>query len=248
MKKNQKTLRMFSLIIFSIGIIIGMVIAGGIVWSNLEASLFDAGISPASNLYLNCPVAITTKEIGKVSASIKNPVDREKDFFVRTHIAEGYLSLLREINQTVTVASNGAEKLSWEIYPEDAVYDRIVMLRVYVSPSYPIPSQGNFCGILVLNISGLTGMQFFYLLLGISLAGVIVGVLLWGKSGHPNDNHTQSLRNALFTLAIFVFGTILIGYFGYWGLGILSFAISILLIGIILGRFYSTRNRPTPLQ
>jgi len=248
MKRNQKTLRIFSLIIFSVGIVIGMAIAGGIVWSNLETSLFDSGISPNSSLNINCPIAITSNEIGKVSASIINSVDREKDFFVSAHIAEGYLSLLREINQTVTVASNGKEEISWEVYPDDAVYNRIIMFRVYVSPSYPIPSQGNFCGILVLNLSGLSGMQFFYLLLGISLAGVIGGILLWGKSGYPNDNHTQSLRNALIALSIFVFGTILIGYFGFWGLGILSFAISILLIGIILGRFISTRNRPTPFQ
>jgi hypothetical protein len=230
------------MLVYSIGILVGMAIAGGMIWSDLETSLFDSGISPDSPLRLNCPIAITTDEIGTVSANIKNTTEKEKSFFVRTHISEGYLSLMREVNQKISVPAGQTEKLSWEISAEDAVYNRVVMFRVYVSPSYPIPSQGNFCGVLVLNTPLLTGTQVFILLLVTSLAGVIIGSILWRKANPTMTDNLLSLTNAMRALAVIIFIMILISYFGLWVLGVLLFAVSILLMGIILGRYYAIRD------
>ena len=241
MENRNKKYRSTSLLIYSIGILVGMAIAGGIIWSDLETSLFDSGISPDSPLRLSCPVAITRDEIGKISATIQNPTEREKSFFVRTHISEGYLSLLREINQKISVASGGKETLTWEIYASDAVYERVVMFRVLVSPSYPIPSQGNFCGVLVLDIPWLTGTQTFLLLLIISLASVIGGSILWRKANPTMTKSLHSLTSAMNALAMIIFFMIGISYFGLWVLGIALFAISILMMGIILGRYYAVR-------
>ena len=242
METRDQKRNITSLLIYSIGILTGMAIAAGLIWSDLEASLFDSGISPASLLQLNCPVAISTHETGMISATIENPTEKEKSFFMRTHISEGYLSLMREIKGQVSVPPDDKETISWEIFAEDAVYDRVVMFRIYINPSYPLPSQGNFCGVLVLDIPWLTGTQFFITLLVISLAAVIGGSILWRKANPRMTENTQSLTNAMNALALIIFGMIAISYYGLWVLGIVFFAISILLMGIILGRFFAMRR------
>ena len=239
MNNRKKSLRGISLILYSIGILIGMAVGGGIIWGDLEASLFDSSIKPKSSLSLSCPVVITTNEVGKVSATLKNPVEREKKFYVRAHISEGYVSLKREIDQQIPVAPGEKGRVYWEIYPEDAAYDRIILFRAYVNPSYPVPSQGNFCGVLVLDIPFLTGTQILMLLLGMSLACIIGGSVLWNKANHPMSEDIRSLTNAMYALAIIIFGAILAGYLGVWILGIVIFASSILLIGIIFGRYFA---------
>ena len=238
MNKRQNKLRFLSLTIFTLGILIGMAIAGGIVWGDLEASLFDSSINANSTLRsLKCPIAITTDEVGIIHATLKNPTDREKSFYVRAHISEGYVSLKREINQQITVAPGEKGKVFWEIYPEDAAYNSVVLFRAYVNASYPVPSQGNFCGVLVLDIPLLSGSQFFLLLLVLSLAGILSGRWLWRIANPKRNENSASMGNAMNALATIVFGSILTGYLGWWILGILLFAVSVLMIGVILGRF-----------
>jgi hypothetical protein len=237
MKKRKRTFQITSLIIFSIGIILGMLLSGGVVWGDLEASIFDSSIKAKSTLSLSCPVAITTHEVGEVSATLKNPTDREKSFYIRAHISEGYVSLKREIDQQIPVAPGESEKARWEIYPEDAAYNRIILFRAYVNPSYPIPSQGNFCGVLVLDIPWLTGTQVFLLLVGLSLVCVVSGILLWQKVNRPMNKNVRSLSNAMIGLAVIVYGALLAGYLGIWILGVLLFACIILMLGVIFGRY-----------
>ena len=240
MEKRQKSLRVASLIIYIAGIILGMTIAGGIVWSDLEASLFDSSIKAKSSLSLRCPVVITTHESGVVTAILKNPTEREKNFYIRAHISEGFVSLKREIDQQIPVAPGEKGEASWGIYPEDAAYNRIILFRAFVNASYPLPTQGNFCGVLVVDIPLVTGAQLFILILGIYLACLVGGMAIWKKANRPMNKNVQSITNAMIALGVIIFGTIAAGYFGQWILGVLLFAVSILLIGIIVGRYFSS--------
>jgi hypothetical protein len=237
MDKRQNTLGKISLLIFALGILLGMLVAGTIVWGDLEASLFDASMRPNATLdSLNCPVAITENEIGNISITLENPTERDKTYFVRAHTSAGFVSLKRETNQQISVAANGTEEVEWAIFPDDAAYSRFVLFRVFVAPSAPFPSQGNFCGVPVVNIPFLTGTQVFILLLGLSLGAAIGGTLAWRKIHHPMSAKARSMASAMTALTVVVFGTILVAYLGIWMLGIVLFAISILMIGVIFGR------------
>jgi multidrug efflux pump subunit AcrB len=48
----------------------------------------------------------------------------------------------------------------------------------------------------------------------------------------------RSLTNGMYALAIFVYATVLASFWGFWILGVILFAASLLLIGIIFGRYY----------
>jgi hypothetical protein len=237
MIKRDKTLRIISLLFISIGIILGIAIAGGIIWGDLEASLFDSSIRTKTSIRLNCPVAITSNEVGTVTTTLKNPIDREKTFNVRTHISEGFVTLKREINQQVQVMPEGKEKISWEIYPKDAAYGRIVLFRVFVNASYPVPTQGNSCGVLFFDIPWFTGTQFLILILGITIGCIILGKVLWRKLPPLNDDKGQGINNATNILILIVFASIILGFFGFWIIGLLLFVASILMLGAIIGRY-----------
>jgi len=237
MNKRQDFARRLGLMLYVLGILIGMALAAGVTWSDLEASLFDPGITPNSPLRtLRCPVAITRHETGKIAAALKNSTDVEKNFYTRAHTSQGYVTYLREERKQIRVASGEKGVISWEIYPEDAAFHRLVLFRVYVNAAYPIPSQGSSCGVLVLDIPLLTGTQFFFVLLGLSLAGVIGANVLWQVTNRPMSANLRNMREQSNALAIIVFGALAAGYIGSWILGVVLCAISLLLLGVIIGR------------
>ena len=59
METGKKGLRVLSVILFAVGVILGLAVAGITIWANLEASLFDTGMSGDASLRLHCPVVIT---------------------------------------------------------------------------------------------------------------------------------------------------------------------------------------------
>ena len=96
-------------------------------------------------------------------------------------------------------------------------------------PRVPLPS--------LLDIPLLTGTQFVLLMLGLSLAGIIGGSAIWRKANRPTNKNIQRTTNAMHALAIIIFSAIVVGYFGFWILGLLLFAASILMMGVMLGGY-----------
>ena len=238
--KRNTLLHTLSLLIFVAGILIAMVVAAGIAWSNLEASLFDSSIASKEKLgSLNCPVFITPNEVGIVSATLHNPTEQEKTFYIRTHISEGFVTLKREFNDKIPVPPGEESEVKWEVYAKDAAYDRIVMFRTYVNTSYPLPSMGNFCGILLVNVPWLTGSQVFYLSLVLSLIFVVGGNWWWRKLNAPLEGKMLSVTNAMVALAVIAYGAIAAVLLGQWLVGAILVAISVLAVGVIFGRIYS---------
>ena len=96
---NNRFARVLSVVLFSIGALLGVVLVGITVWADFEAILFDPGIREDTRLgSLRCPVMITSEETGVIRARVKNTLDRPTDLFIRAHISHGYVTLMREVN------------------------------------------------------------------------------------------------------------------------------------------------------
>ena len=62
------------LLLFSLGLIIGLFLWTGSVWADLEGYMFQpATHADKSEFYLNCPNLITKSDFGVISMGIKNP-------------------------------------------------------------------------------------------------------------------------------------------------------------------------------
>jgi hypothetical protein len=81
----------------------------------------------------------------------------------------------------------------------------------------------------------LSGNQAFVLGLLISLLSVAVGFYLWFRASKPLHERGQQMARAMCVLAgIILVGTVL-GLLGWWVLGLIFFAITVLGIGVAIG-------------
>jgi hypothetical protein len=238
MNRKSKIIRTLSVLIFVVGFLLGMALFGIVVWPDLEASLFDTSNRGDARLTgLRCPVMMTAKETGTVSALFKNPLERPVEFYIRTHISHGYATLKREITSNLPLAPGETQTLEWPVTPEDAAYGRLILVRVRLGPKYPLPSRGGSCGILVVNLPYFTGNQIFAFALAASLLGMVVGAGLWVVANRPLNRPGRDVTRAMGALAGSVLIGTVVGLLGWWMFGVIIFTITVLLIGAIVGYF-----------
>jgi hypothetical protein len=143
---------------------------------------------------------------------------------------------MREIKRPIPIPAGGAEIVEWEVYPDDAAYDRIIFFRIYVNAKYPYPSLGGSCGIIMLDTGGLSGQQLFFSLLMISLITTALGLIIWKSKLKPSDPLYLNKVRSRYALITILFSGIVIAYFGSWVIALLILAVGVLMIGIIIGR------------
>jgi hypothetical protein len=237
MMNRNNIFKFFGTLVFSIGILIGFFVLSMMVWGDLEASLFSSSLDAKKSLSsLRCPVFMSPDESGLITAKFTNPTDKDWARYTRAFISEGFVSLMREIKMEVPVPSGGRETAIWEVYPQDAAYDRIIFFRVYVNAKYPYPSLGGSCGIIMMDFWGLTGQQIFFGLVLAFLVCITLGILILRKHSKRSRRDFQTKFNSSYALA----GILLIGtttaYFGSWIVALLFLTTALLMVGIIIGR------------
>jgi hypothetical protein len=234
-----KTSLFVGTIFYTVGIIVAFFLLCLIVWGDLEASLFSSGLDAEKSLSLRCPVFLSPYETGVISAKFKNPTDNDWKRYTRVFISEGFITLMREIKTTIPIPAGTTETAFWEVYPEDAAYDRIIFFRIYVHAKYPYPSLEGSCGIIMLDYWGLSGKQILISLIVFSITCIFFGILIWRLSFRVSEHDFHKHLNARYALILALYLGIGIGYLGSWVIALLMLTISLLMTGIIIGRKFS---------
>jgi hypothetical protein len=238
MDSKNKNIRTLGVLIFSVGFLLGLALLAIVVWGDLEAHIFDPAIPSDEMLTtLRCPVMITAPEVGTVTATFTNPLDRPVEFRIRTHISEGHVTLMREENTSLPLEPGETQPLQWTVTADDAAFRRLILVRVRLFGKYPLPSRAGSCGILVVDLPYLSGSLIFALAFAASLLGMAGGAGLWVVANRPLSDQSLGVLRAMGALAgCVVVGTI-IGLLGHWMLGGVVFVITLLLIGAVIGYF-----------
>jgi hypothetical protein len=232
--------RPLGVVLFSIGLLLGMALAGVTIWADFEAVLFNPGLSHEAPLRsLRCPAMITTSETGKVTASLRNPLERSTERYVRTHITDGYVTLMREINNSVPLAPGEKQRLEWAVTADDAAFDRFILVKVMVRGRYPLPSRQGTCGILVVGVPLLEGSQVFSLAFAVSLLGMVAGYGLWFRASRPLGTQRRQVSRAMIAVAGSVVVGTIVGWLGWLLPGLILFVITLLGLGVIIGHLLS---------
>lgn len=234
--EKQNKIFIIGMVSVIIGNLLGLIMAVGMIWADLEGSLFIFGIMGEKSVKgLDCPVLMTTNETRKVRLTLKNPSQEKQTRYVKAKISEGYLTLSRSINESVTLDPGGKKKLSWEIFPEDAVYQRIVLFRVYVRKLYPYPSLDGTCGVLVLDIPFLTGNQVMAIALGITFLSILGGnaILQYQYRNSLLGPHHRKMSRAMYIMSILISVDMLISYMGFWVFGLVLLVVIVLMIMVL---------------
>jgi len=227
-----------AILVFSLGLLLGMAIFGGLIWSDFETLFFDPAWRYETPLRsLRCPVMLTTGETGMVSVRVSNPLDRPTERYLRISMTAGSILQVMEFTEVVVLEPGEAARVRWAVTPDDAVYGRFIMVNAVLRPRYGLPARQSSCGIIVVDVPYLTGHQVFGLALGISLVTMAAGYVLWIKADPPLGVRRRQMARAMMALAGGVVAGIVIGFLGLWLLGLILFLIVLIAIGVTIGYF-----------
>ncbi len=234
--RTQSTL---GVLLFSLGLLLGIALAAVAVWGDLEAALFDTSAAEGERLgSLSCPLLLTRGESGIVSATFHNPGPVPEERAVRIRVSARHVILMREETARVPLAPGASQRVSWTVDAGDAAYGGLLVLaRVSaLRQSAFLPAQTGSCGILVADLPLISGTVVVATWLILSLAGMFGGGWLW-LGGHARLGW-QARRGLYLMIALggVVLLGIVIGLLGLWVPGVLVLALTLLLLVAVLAQ------------
>ncbi len=223
-------------LLFALGLLLGIAFASVTVWGDLEAALFDASISGETRLSsLACPVLITRGETGLVSAGFKNTGTQPVNRAVRFRVSAGYVTLIREESTHVPLAPGETRHLRWPVDEADAAYRGLLILaRVSTLRQAPMPAQTGSCGIVVLDLPLGSGALIMGFWLALSLAGMLGGGWLWLAGTPQRTGRAGGKLYVMVALGGVVLAGMILGLLGLWAPGVLVLALILLLLVTVL--------------
>ena len=243
MKPRNKPLRALGLILFFAGILLGMGLFGSSVWADLESNFyFGYGVKGNKTVNLSCPPMLTVSDSKSFTAYIHNTTDRLVEPSIQTDISN--ILAVRSDRTKISVAANQTVPVSWQLTTDDVVFGHLILVHVYQFQAFVLPSADANCGILFLNLTGVTGMQVFILALLGTLLGIAGGLTLWASNSRPQEGHIRQQMLGMVFLSVIVAVGMLLSWIGWWGPGVLVFALASLMVIILLARYFLEPGQP----
>jgi len=236
MDTNTTNYRKRGIILFAVGTLIGVLLAAGAIWADLEASFY--GFSKLTNERLNtlsCPAYMTKNETAAISMRLTNSTDRTVNQLVRAQFSTP-LQIVT-VDEAREMQPGASKSFAWSVTEDNVDLGFFVFANVYRFATYPIPAQQSMCGIFVVNIPFITGLQFVLLMGALSVVGMGIGWWFWEKGNKPLRDHALDAARAMKFMSILVTVTMVVSMLGSWIMAGLLLVVCILMIFITL-RFF----------
>jgi hypothetical protein len=236
MRSRNRIARFVGLLLFSVGTLLGIGLAGVAIWADFEAVFYGfmkMGNKPISSL--QCPVIMTRSETGKISATFKNPLDKPIQLMLRTDISGPTLSMERT---RLALEPGEKKQAEWTVTRDNIDLGFFVFAQVSSYPVYPFPFRQTTCGIFVMDMFGLSGKQITTGALVGSVLGLLIGLGLWQAGNRPLSGRRMEATYAMQFLAVIVLGAMFVAFRGWWLVGILLLTVALLML-VSIGYFLS---------
>jgi hypothetical protein len=227
---RKNVTRTLAILLFIIGAVIGIALQGITFVGDFEAMRFGATYrfdNPLRNLA--CPIIITDKETSRVAVTLTNTSDRQIEFRFRTYISQGSATLITEDNTSLNLDAGETGAIYWTITPDDAAFERLILVKVRRFPRYGFPSSEGACGVLYVKTSLLTGDQVFFSLAAIALICMVGGAILWALVNRPLKRAAWTSLATMIGLGICIVAGTIVGMTGNWMFGGIILVITVLL-------------------
>ncbi len=214
MENQRKIYRITGVLIFIIGLVLGLLfnvvsvlgdLEGMSFWGMQEVAMYDPQLPLDAKLNsLNCPLLITSRETGSVTARISNPLKKPIQSVIQADISNtSEDNDIRQDRQEINLGSGETRDFSWEVTPGDKIYGRLILVRVYLYQNLSDgPARTAHCGILVVDLAGWASRQIIILTVLASLVGMVAGVSLWVSQSQPLFGRTGHLAFGLVWLLV----------------------------------------------
>ncbi|MGD8813462.1 MAG: hypothetical protein PVI78_03200 [Anaerolineales bacterium] len=227
---GKNLVRTLAILLFIVGAVIGIALEGITVVGDFEAMRFGATYrfdEPLKNL--SCPIIITDKDNSRVAVTLTNTADRFIDFRFRTYISQGSATLITEDNTALPLEAGETGAIYWTITPDDAAFDRLIMVKVRRFPRYGWPASEGSCGVLYLHTTLLTGNQIFYSLAAIALICMVGSLIMWALINRPLNRSQLGTLATNVSLSVCIIAGTIVGMTGNWMFGGIILVITLLL-------------------
>jgi hypothetical protein len=230
MSSSKKLLNILIIIVFCLGVVIGLALSGSMIWANFEASMFDPNLMGDEALKLHCPLMLTENETGTAYATFTNTGTWDVKLIVNATISENYVVMYRREKVILDLAPGESQEVRWTVSGSEKVFGRFVFVKAANNRLMPIPARVGTCGIVVVNIPFLTGVELVTLAIGLTILFLAAGMFLWNRQNRPLRGQGRDVMRSMYWLSVVIGADILCGVFGAWLPGIVAVVISVLLI------------------
>ncbi len=213
--------------LFALGILLGCILAAGLIWAQLEADFYGFPSYSDQRLdALSCPHLMTFQEHAEIRLRVRNPGNTSLNQMVRIEIsAPGPLISKQEV---LTLSPGEEKEISWPISAQENLdLALFIFARAYRYPTYLARMAQDTCGILVLPLPG-RGNVLLWLWILLTIALTLPR--LWYTE--DLDNSQQRLMFRLLALGMLLL--LLVAIQRWWPIGIPLLAAQLILIVVTL--------------
>ncbi len=230
---QTNTSKLWGTLIYIVGLLLALLLALAAIWGDFEAvSYFNTGGSYAQFGGLHCPILISQSEVAPVSATFENGTDKTIEPYYEVQISG--MAAQRSFDKQLQLLPHSSMTVRWTVSASDIDLGWFVMVRLTVLPFAGNPAREATCGMMVLNLGGLTGSQVLPWVVALSLLAIVLGLTLREGTGLPGTSKESTLRNGMRAASVAVLLGMLTGFLGLWLIGLIFSAITILLAVILL--------------
>jgi hypothetical protein len=228
--KNKNSLHSIGVILFVLGISLGLILFGMIAWAKLESDFYFGYSYQADEplMSMSCPHIMTFSETKPIIITLKNPTQKVVSPMIEVDISNH--GVYRTIRTQPSIAPGETQVLNWDVTSDDVEFGHLILVKVFVFSVSVLPSREGTCGILVVNFPVLSGNLLFISLLTLSLISIFVWAGIWIVNQHHMKERIPYATSGMFVLAIIVIAGIIISLLGAWLPSLCLFAVAILLI------------------
>ncbi len=220
--------------LFAFGVLLGCILAGGLIWAQLEADFYGFPSYSDQRLEgLSCPYLMTPQEQAEIRLRLRNPGKTPLNQMVGIEISTpGPLFSKREVLSLLP----GEEKVvTWPISAQrNRDLGFFIFARAYRYPTYLAPMAQATCGILVLPLPGWGDVL---LQLWILLTGSLILPRLWQIEELSNGQQRLIFRMQALGLCLLL----LVALWRWWPIGVLLLAVQLILIVVALTHCWFVR-------
>ena len=220
-------------LLFLIGTVLGLTLAGIMTWGEMESNL-AVNIPDAKGLQLTCPLALAYNETGIVRAVIVNETEKEIKPVIKAGFGQPDSLAQQNIQETYILAPRETQIIQYSIDSSQSAFGRIIPISIVQSRYNRNPPRWSACGVLLLSLFGMNGASSLTLIVSLSLLMLAAGVSLVAPILRARGDAMRSLGQAGGLLAFLTIVALISALLRWWGLTILIETISLIALGTFL--------------
>ena len=240
MENQTKRFNLF-FILFTLGVLSGLILTTLSTWADLEASYYGFSRRASSGLSgFSCPILMTANESNVISLKLNNTTGGKISPTILVETSSPVTAF--EFTENLELAAGERKTLEWSVGPGNLDLKRFIFAKALVYSAYPLPDSETTCGIFVLKLPG-NGVVITWGMIVLSLFGMGIGLYGAYQAQGPKQRGVDVIRQLIFLSLIVLLG-LFAAFMGWWILGMSVLVVSVLFVaisvGLIIGRSHTS--------